>query len=415
MSTPVSRGALIAALLKKELLAYSRDKLYLFLTLLTLVFVVVIFWVVPDTVEESITLAVTPPVETLLADGVDALRELGATDEQLAELQEADLTEGEEGLALVEFETAEDLAAVVEGDLEAWRTDSGQLILRDREAGDEKPEDAERLSIDIGIAFPRGFIGDVATGQEGIKVTVYSDAAVPEEIQGAMTSFVREAAYQLAGKQLPVEMPDEDSIVLGTDRMGDQVSMREKLIPMLAFMMLLIETFAMASLISVEVLQRTVTAVLVTPVRVIDFLTAKTIFGTGLALVQGLIVLAFIGAFTAQNWWLLLITMLIGALMFTGVAMIVGAAGKDFLGQLFYAMLFTVPLLIPSFSVLFPGSAAAWVKVLPTYPILDALVNITIYDAVWADVARSFAFGAAWVVVLYGAGWLTLKRKVESL
>jgi ABC-2 type transport system permease protein len=163
------------------------------------------------------------------------------------------------------------------------------------------------------------------------------------------------------------------------------------------------------------VLQRTVTAVLVTPARVVDFLTAKTIFGTGLALSQGVIVLALVGAFTAQNWWLLLITMLIGAMMFTGVAMVVGSAGKDFLGQLFYAMLFTVPLIIPAFSVLFPGSAAAWVKAMPTFPVLDALVNITIYEAVWSEVWRSFALGAAWVVVLFGAGLLVLKRKVESL
>jgi len=415
MSRTVSRGEILGALLKKELIAYSRDKLYLFLTLLTLVFVVGLFWVIPDSVEESITLGVAPPVQTLVDEGIETLRALGATDEQLAELREADLAEGEEGFSVVEFESAEQMAAVIEGTLQAWRTDEGELVLRDREAGEDRPADAERVPVDIGIAFPPSFIGDVATGAEGVSVTVYSDAAVPEEIQGAMTSFVREMAYEFAGRELPVEMPDEETIVLGTDRAGEQVSMREKLIPMLAFMMLLIETFAMASLISVEVLQRTVTAVLVTPARVIDFLTAKSIFGTGLALSQGLIVLALIGAFTAQNWWLLLITMLLGAMMFTGVAMIVGAAGKDFMGQLFYAMLFTVPLLIPAFSVLFPGSAAAWVRVLPTFPLLDALVNITIYEAVWADVWRSFALGAAWLVVLFGAGLVILKRKVESL
>lgn len=415
MSRTVSRGAILGALLKKELIAYSRDKLYLFLTLLTLVAVVTLFWVIPDSVNESITLAVTPPVSQLIEEGVDTFKQMGATDAQLEEIREADFSEQEEGLDLVELESEEEMAAVIEGTLELWRTDSGELIVRDAQADEEKPADAERVSPGIGIAFPGGFVSDVATGAKGVKVTVYSDADVPDEIQGAMTSFVREAAYQLAGKQLPVEMPADDAIVLGTDRMGDQVSMREKLIPMLAFMILLMETFSMASLISVEVLQRTVTAVLVTPVKVADFLTAKTIFGTGLALVQGVIVLALVGAFTAQNWWLLLITVFIGAMMFTGVAMVVGSAGKDFMGQLFFAMVLTIPLIVPAASVLFPGSAAAWVRVIPTFPVLDALVNITVYDAVWADVWRSFAAGAAWVVVLYGAGILTLKRKVESL
>ena len=32
--------------------------------------------------------------------------------------------------------------------------------------------------------------------------------------------------------------------------------------------------------------------------------------------------------------------MLIGSLLFTGVAMLIGAAGKDFLDQLMYALLF---------------------------------------------------------------------------
>jgi ABC-2 type transport system permease protein len=206
--------------------------------------------------------------------------------------------------------------------LELWRTDAGDSVFRDVEAKEDKPKDADRVNVDIGIAFPDGFITDVAAKQDDITVRVYSDAAVPKEIQGAMQSFVREAAYQLAGQELPVDMPADDAIVLGQDRAGEQVSIRQKMRPMLA------------SLISVEVLQRTVTAVLITPVKVSDFLIAKTIFGTGLALTQGLIVLALVGAFTAQNWSLLFVAILIGSMMFTGVSMIVGSAGKDFMGQL---------------------------------------------------------------------------------
>ena len=112
-------------------------------------------------------------------------------------------------------------------------------------------------------------------GDEAVTVTVYSDANVPEEIQGAMTSFVREAAYQLAGQELPVTMSDEESIVLGEDRAGDQVTLQDKLRPMLIFMMLLMETFSMSSLVSTEVLQRTVTAVLVTPAKIGDFLVGQ--------------------------------------------------------------------------------------------------------------------------------------------
>ena len=52
-------------------------------------------------------------------------------------------------------------AAIIDGSLEAWQTDDGELVLRDEEAGEDKPENAERLSLDIGIAFPDGFPGFV--------------------------------------------------------------------------------------------------------------------------------------------------------------------------------------------------------------------------------------------------------------
>ncbi len=415
MSGPVTRASIVGSLLKKELKAYSRDKLYVFLTVLTLVAVTILFQFLPASVNESITLAVSPPITTLVGDAKDTLKGMGATDEQLAELDNADLAEQQEGLLLIEFDSEADMTKVIEGTLEAWRTDDGELILRDKEAGEDEPENAEKLGLDIGIAFPPTFIADVATKQQDISVTVYSDAGVPVEIQSAMQSFVREAAYQLAGEELPVGMPDEEAIVLGQDRSGDQAALRDKMRPMLIFMILLMETFSMSALVSTEVLQRTVTAVLVTPARIGDFLAAKTIFGTMLALTQGLFVLLVVGGLTAQNWSLLLTVIFMGAVMFTGVALLVGAAGKDFLGQLFYAMLFVIPMIIPSFSVLFPGTAAAWVRVIPTYPIIDVLVGTTIYNATWADSWTSLAYAAVWLVVLYGAGLFALKRKVESL
>ncbi|MBN2847790.1 MAG: ABC transporter permease [Coriobacteriia bacterium] len=415
MSRPISRPAIIGALLKKELTAYSRDFIYLGLTLVVLIMFPILFHILPDSVDETITIAVSPPMEVLVADARDAFIAMGATKEQLAQLDELDLTEAEEGLLLVEFEDEQQMSRVVEGTLEAWETEAGDLVLRDTEAGDEKPKDAERINLDIGIAFPASFIADVAASKSGVSVTVYSDADVPAEIQGAMRSFVRELAYQFAGKELPVDFPEEEAVVLGPDRLGDQVTLRERMRPMLLFMILLMETFSMASLISTEVLHRTVTAVLVTPAKVGDFLAAKTIFGTFMSMSQALIMLALIGGLTAQNWSLVLVVLLMGAIMFTGVALFVGSAGKDFMGQLFYAMLFTVPLLIPTFSVLLPGSVASWVRVLPSYPIVDVLVGSMVYGATWSDSIGSLAYAAAWLVVLYVAGLVALKRKVETL
>jgi len=222
-------------------------------------------------------------------------------------------------------------------------------------------------------------------------------------------------AYQMAGYELPVEFPDEDTVILGSDRLGEQISMRARMRPLIAFFIMMMETFALASLISNEVLQRTVTALLVTPLRVRHFLLAKTIFGTILAMGQAVIVLALVGAFTATNWLLLLVVALLGSLLFTAVAMLVGSAGKDFIGQLMFSLLFLIPLMIPSFAVLFPGSVAAWVKFLPSYPIVRLLYDVTIQGTLWADSLTYLGYAALWALILYGTGLLVLKRKVATL
>lgn len=413
-SLPGRSGKIIGAIMLKDLRLYGRNKIYVVLTVLTLACFGALFWLIPGTVEETITLAIFPPLQTIINEGKEALRELGASPEMLNELDQADFT-AEEGLELIELENAAQLRRAVEGTLEVYRPKGGgDLILRDKAAGEKKPKDAQRVQLDIGIAFPHSFIAGVAGGEK-TTVTVYADADVPEEIRQAMQSFVREIAYQIAGRQLPVKLPAEETIILGPDRSGAQASMRDKMRPLLAFFALVVETFAMASLISTELLQRTVTALLVTPMKTWHFLAAKTLFGTGLALLQGLTILVLVGAFTPANWPLLCTIMLIGSLLFTGVAMLIGAAGKDFLDQLIYALLFSVPLMIPAFAVLFPGTAAAWVRVIPSYPIAELLANTTIYGSSWRDSLGLLGYALLWGAVLYAMSLLVLKRKVESL
>lgn len=414
MKKHISNGEILLAILKKDAQVYSRNLIYLFMTILGLAVFVTIFWLVPDEVEEKITFAVSPSLSTLFSEGQEELTNIGFPAEALEQLDELETAFEDEGLMLVELEDEELLKQVISGEMQVYKTDEGRLVFFDPEGDQKKPDHSSRVNLQIGIVFPAEFLSEVMRDEKP-KVTVYADAAVPEELRGAMESFIRELTYQLAGNELPVELPAEETIILGVDRMGAQISMQTRMRPLIAFFMLMMETFALASLISNEVLQRTVTALLVTPMRVGHFLLAKTIFGTTLALGQALIVLALVRAFTAANWSLLLVTIILGALLFTAVAMLVGAAGKDFIGQLMFSMLFLVPLMIPSFAVLFPGSVAAWVKVLPSYPIVRLLYDVTVHNALWADSVNSLLYALLWVVVIYGAGLFVLRRKVATL
>lgn len=365
MNRRVSRPAIVASIVRKDFTEFSRDVLYIFLSVLGLVFFALTYYLVPDTVDETLTVGVHQIGLDELFDQFDS--------------SEAD------GLELVQYATGDELAAAV---------DDGDVM--------------------IGFAFPERFVEAAAAGDRPT-VTVYSDAAVPSEISGAVTSMVREIAYALTGDELPITEPAEDSIVLGIDRAGDQTSMRDLMLPMLVFFVLMIETFALSSLIANEILNRTVTAVLVTPARVSDFLTAKTIYGTLLTGGQAVLLLVVLQAFTLGNLGILLTTVLLGAIMFTGIGMITGAAGKDFFSTLFYNMLFILPLMIPTFSVLFPGTAAGWVQAMPSYPIIDTLNDVLTYGAGWPDVVGSLGAALAWVTGIFVVGLMVLRRKVRSL
>lgn len=414
MDQPISTGRLLAAMLKKDIRIYSRNTIYLFLTILSLVFFVVIFWIVPDTVDEELPFAITPSLSVIFEESKAELFAAGIPAEDSARLAELESAFKEEGLQLIEFAGEDELKRAINGELLVYKTAEDNYIFIDPELDQKAPKGADKVNVGVGISFPPTFFSEVLL-QRKPQVTVFADAAIPDEIRGAMQGFVRELAFMLAGKELPVELPTEETIILGRDRLGEQISMRARMRPLIAFFIMMMETFALASLISNEVLQRTVSALLVTPLKVSHFLLSKTIFGTILALGQALIVLALVGAFTATNWLLLLLIVILGSLIFTAVAMLVGSAGKDFIGQLMFSLLFLIPLMIPAFAVLFPGSVASWVRVLPSYPIVKLLYDVTIHETLWADSIALLGMAALWAVAIFTAGLFVLRRKVATL
>ena len=361
--SPVSHAAIVGTIVRKDFRAFLRDRFYLYMSVIGLVAYVVIFWVLPDTVDETITIGAT-------GSGIETLLEQAAGSES-------------QGLSMVAFDSRDTLmTAVEEGD------------------GD----------IALGLVFPDDFFSAVASGQP-VTVSVIATAALPDELRTAMDSFIKEAAFAIGGSPLPVEYQTE---ILGEDRLGDQVSLREKLRPMLAFLVLLIEMMSLAGLIAAEMQSHTVTAVITTPATLADFLTAKIIFGALLAFVQVVILLVAIQSLGTAPL-LMLTIVFIGALMVTGFALIAGAFGKDFISVLFWSMLFMVPMMIPAFGLLFPGSASPWVRALPSYGLVEAITTTSSYGGGWAEALPNLGMLVAWTVVAFVVGLAVLKRKVRSL
>ena len=359
----MNRARIIWAIVRKDAAQMSRDRFFVFITILGLVAYIALFWSLPDTVDETIRLGIHGTGTEALIDQI-----------------------GQEGLVITSFTSSDELQTAVE-------------------------EKRDKLA--AGIDFPDDFLGAVAAGQK-TTVKVFVPADTPPEIREAMRSMVRELAFAVAGNQPPVSAPAEEEVILGPDRAGDQVSMQERMRPLLGVFALMMEMFALAALIAQEIRSRTVTAVLVTPARTSDFLAAKTVLGTGLAFAEVALLMAAIRSFGSQPL-VLVVALLLGALLVTGLALLAGATGKDFIEILFWSMFLMIPMMIPAGAALFPGTAATWIQVLPSYGMTEAIVRTTAYGAGWSETAPYFAMTVAWSVVIFGAGVFVLKRKVEAL
>ncbi len=358
-------GSRIGTIIRKDFSEFTRNRFFVFITLLVLVAWVAVFWFLPDTVDETVRVGVSQTdLGALLPTGDDA---------EVA------------GLALVSFPDEDALRIAVE---------QGQD------------------DIVAGIAFPSDFIASAAAGEHP-PVVLYVPAGLPVEQQTMIEGVIGEAAYALAGIPPPVN-PITEAVVLGTDRVGNQISLQAQMRPLLLIMVLMVETFALSSLVAIEIQQRTVVAVLATPVRIVDFLAAKGIFGVGLAFFEVALLGMLIGAFSV-NAPAIVVILLLGAILVTGFGMIAGSYGRDFMGTLMVAMLFMIPLMIPAFGALFPGSSPGWIKVLPTYGLVEAVVRVSVDGESWSQIGPALLMLAAWGLAAFAAGAFILKRRVAML
>ena len=360
----VSRLSIFGSILRKDIMLFSRDWVFLALTIVSVTMFVTLYYVLPDDVAPGFSLGMhAPGMEEVLRTA--------------AEIEESD----EDDIPLVFYGSGEELLASVE-------------------SGD----------VDVGIDFPAPLVEQIRAGDE-VDVTVYAKPSLPAEYSNAVSTMVREMAYAVAGYELPISEPAEDSVILGRD-IGP-IPIREKLKPLYAFMVLIMEALALGMLISSEVQHRTMTALLSTPARLSDVLLSKQFLGTTIAFSEAVLVLILIRGLGPRPG-IVIVALAMGAILVSGLAMICGSAGKDLIGNLMLGILVLVPLAIPAFAVLFPGTVATWITIVPSYGLVRAMVDTQIGGG-WRDALPHLATLTAWAAATAIAGWLVLKRRVEVI
>jgi ABC-type multidrug transport system permease subunit len=246
------------------------------------------------------------------------------------------------------------------------------------------------------------------SGQKPI-ISVYFASDVPQEIKDAVEVLMRELAYQQAGQVLTVEITEE---IIGPDMLGIQIPPRDRMRPLFAILLIMTETFGLANLISEEIERRTINALLVTPVSVKDLFFAKGITGVSLAFGQAALFMAIIGGLSRQPL-IILTALLLGAVLVTGVGFIIGALGKDMMSVMAWGMVALIPLFIPSFGIMFPGTTTGWVKVIPSYYLVDTVHRVASFGAGWGEVWLNLLVLLGADLALVWIGIMALGRKLR--
>lgn len=346
----------IKALLKKDFALFMGNRFYLLITVLGLVFYIAIYMILPSRVDEKFEMALYAPV-------------VPPAFEQLVS----------QGAEVSFFDSEEDLRqAVIDGDFQV----------------------AAALPPDVLDIWAAG-------GKPGI--TVYYASTAPPEVAEAIVTLIKELSYLQTGQALQFDTSEE---ILGPDMLGAQIALRDRMRPMLAILILLMEVMTLASLIAVEIEQGTARALLVTPMRSSDLFTAKAILGVGLALVQAVVFMGLVGGFSHQPL-IILITLVIASFFVVGIGFLLASLARDTNAVTGWGITILILLAVPGFGAVVPGLLAGWAKVIPSYFLIDTVNRVANYGAGWGEVASNLSIMVGITAVLVIGGLMALRRRFQ--
>ncbi|MBN1136488.1 MAG: ABC transporter permease [Anaerolineae bacterium] len=346
---------MIAALIGQQAKLYFADRFFALITVLGLVVLIALYFLLPATVDETLELGLymanmPPALEALLAD---------------------------EEVRFLRADSVEALRqAVLDGDVPA------------------------------GYAFPDDLLAQLGSGGRPT-AQLFLSPDVPAEFTAVYQVVLHEFAYAISGQKLDIETTE---VVLGPDMAGQQIPPRRRMLPLLTVFALMIECLGLASLIATEVETGTIQALLVTPLTTAGLFVGKGLFGTLFAFVQAVLLIAVTGGL-AQRPLLILVTLLLGAMLATGVAFLVASAGRDLMSVMGWGILAMLVLALPTFTVLAPGLATGWVKWIPSYYLVDTVYRAVNLDIPWSDAARNLSLLLASAAAFMALGVVVLRRR----
>ena len=350
---------IIKLLVIKDFVLFFRDKFFGVMTVFGIVFYLFVYFIMPNTVKETIEIGLYAPQAPIMFN-----KKLEV-----------------EGLIIRHVQTEEELTqAVIDKDLH------------------------------IGISIP-GDIQKSVISDKKPQIVVYYSSDLPDEITEIYTILIGEMINQMSGFKLDINAVN---IVLGPDMGGKQIPYKDRLIPLLAFMIIVTETFGLANLITSELETGTIQALLTTPMKVIDLFVGKGFTGVFLVFSPAILLMIVTGSLT-QNILLIILTLLLGSIMVTGIAFFIASISKDMMSVIGWGILLMIVLFIPAVSIIFPGPVSGWIKVIPSFFLVDILYRAVNFNVGWSGNLNNILALIGLNIVFVFIGIISLKRKVKCV
>lgn len=347
----------IKTLIAKDFKLFFRNKFFSVMTIFGLIFYLVFYFIMPDTVDETIEIGFyAPPAFNIFNESIE-----------------------EEG-----------------------------LIIRNMKSEDELKQAITDKELHIGISIPEDIQKSLIFGKKP-QIFVYYSSDLSDEIKEMYTILVGEMINQMSGFKIDI---DQVEIVLGPDMGGKQIPYRDRMLPLFAVMLLVTETLGIANLITSELEDGTIEALLITPMKVTDLFFGKGVTGVFLTFSPAVLLMIITGSLT-QNVSLIITSLLLGSIMVTGLAFFIASISKDMMSVMAWGTLLMIVLFIPAFTVIFPGPVSGWIKVIPSFFLVDTLHRAVNFDIGWSGNLNNIMFLIGFNIVFVFLGIITLRRKVK--
>jgi ABC-2 type transport system permease protein len=347
----------IKTLISKDFKLFFRDKFFGIMTIVSIVMFIVLYFIMPKTLDETIEIGLYAP-------------------------------------------HAPDMLKISTGE--------GALIIRPLKSEDELKKAVIDKELHIGISIPGDIYKSMLSGKKP-QLFVYYSSDLPVEMNEMYTILITEMINRLGGLKTGIDVIER---VLGPDMGGKQIPHRKRMLPLFVFLMIVMETLGLANLITSELEEGTIEALLTTPMTVIDLFVAKGITGLFLAFSPALLLLIITGSLT-QNVLLIIISILLISMMVTGLAFFIASISKDMMSVVAWGTIVIIVLTIPAFSVIFPGPVSGWIKIIPSFFFVNILHRAINFDIGWSGNLNNIVFLTGFIIVFLFLGIISLKRKVQ--